>query len=388
MTTTTRRRCVRLTAVGALSAVAFMATAGALPAAGAIAEPVRPGPRTYTASPGSFGDNLRCDGSGASGGAQIVRPIAIAQGAHIYALAGDTVGLTSTAQACMFTNPPTNELWMGFTPDEITWTLVDRGGASTDLGPGQILQSGRDLPPTIATVTRTLTTADDGTQIQFGTNQIVTAPNGIDTISATTADILHVLDPHVAVVMEVCTAADLSACDPADPAGWAKTAEITQGQDVVWRITATNTGNVALQGVRVAAGELTGGSSARNECAVVALGDLVVGAAASTACTSIATTIADGTAQNAVKLSSTFDDPTGGELAGRFPAGVESNLDAATITSAMMIAPLTRQALLAETGSAQEATLGAGSFAGIVLLAGITCVVIARRRVLAIRNDQ
>lgn len=164
----------------------------------------------------------------------------------------------------------------------------------------------------------------DGTPIQ------VKSPNGAGSAGTTASITLHVADPKLSLTKEVCTATDPAACDPADAAVWAPSATIASGSDVVWRLTAKNDGNIALNDVAVAA-DVLDGTSATNDCvgaSVVAT--LAPGVSASIVCKT--TDVTGSTATNYAKLTSTFTDPSpDGSLAPRFPNGVESNVAQAKV---------------------------------------------------------
>ncbi|MCL2464299.1 MAG: prealbumin-like fold domain-containing protein [Micrococcales bacterium] len=126
---------------------------------------------------------------------------------------------------------------------------------------------------------------------------------------------VFVADPALTVGVEVCgTGAD---CDPAAPAGqggWTTTALPRTTGSLLWRISATNTGNVAMTDVTVSTAD--GGSGPLSSCLGRVIGDVSVGATSSITCTTAAAGISTAT----VTVSGVFtgQGPDGQPLASRF----------------------------------------------------------------------
>jgi hypothetical protein len=280
---------------------------------------------------------------------------------NVYALAGDTVQLVGLAKACQWALTPDDQSGWGFTADEVDWT-VTRGDQATDLGPGNIVQAGRGAVPTTSSLTTTLTAADDNASVAFGNNQQVRSPNGLDRVSTATTVFLHVLDPRLQLTKEVCT---LNECQAGSDSGWGAESSATAGSDVLWRLTATNLGNVPLKNVTVSRDDLTGGTASGNGCAgQLVAADLPVGASVSIVCTTSGVEGEDYVV-NTAELTSTFVDPSPGErLLTRFPDGVNSGAADARVLSVATPDPAPTSGTPGDGGSGTGGTGGTGGSGG------------------------
>jgi hypothetical protein len=332
----------------AASVVAASATvaSGALVAATALAAttppPVtRPVPTPYD----DLSSNV-CDGSQSS----TVVKIATADGftKDVYALPGDTIQLAGLAKACQTQYTSSDALQWGFVASEVGWTFTSPGGVRTDLGTGTILQSGRTTIPTQSLLSRTLTAADDLGRVNWGVPLPVDAPNGLDTSSATTTVTVHVLDPKLELVKEVCATG--TGCDPADDAHWRPETAVVSGSAVDWRLTARNTGNIALADVTVADDTITGPGAGATDCAGRTIAaHLPVGATAALVCSTSSVTSGEWVT-NTARLGSVFADPSGGALLDRFGGSVDSAPAEARVRALVPSLALTKQVCVTGIG--------------------------------------
>ena len=327
------RRPLAALSTGLLAGAALLAgvLVTAAPATAApITPPVKPAATTLTV-PTPYDDmsSSVCPGSAAIGFAQILTPAG--SGADVWALDGDTVEFIGLGKACIRDRGAGVPLEWGFTAPEMVWS-IDVGGTSTDLGSGTAISEGRTSIPTVLRLTHTVTTADNGAELSFGTNGLITGPNS-DRAGAGTSVTLNVVNPKLTLVKQVCTAAEVADCLLTNDKVWADAATVPTGRDVVWRLTAKNDGNVDLTDVRVADDQLDGGTADTNGCVgQPVVPTLAVGASASIVCTTRGVT-GKADVVNSAKLTSEFTDPSpDGSLTGRFPNGVESNIDPAQVT--------------------------------------------------------
>lgn len=325
------------------------APAGAASDSSGIPEYVPPAPQTLTV-PTPYDDlsSQVCDGTSAYGPANILT----ANGADgdVYALPGDTIEFVGVAKGCQkrYTGDASS-LSFGFLASEVGWELQPAGGAPVQgLGQGAIVQEGRAAIPTTSILERTAGTADDGALVSFGTLALVQAPNGRDKVGAAVTQMLHVVDPHLQLTKQVCLAG--TGCDAADDAQWGSAATAPAGSDVQWRLTARNTGTITLADVRVSDDVLTGGTASGNACAGASVvSSLAPGASAAIMCTTSAVQGA-GDVVNSAKLTSTFTDPSGGQLVSRFADGVGSNIDSASVRTLTPAITLVKQVCATGTG--------------------------------------
>ncbi|AGW40644.1 hypothetical protein O159_04470 [Leifsonia xyli subsp. cynodontis DSM 46306] len=250
---------------------------------------------------------------------------------------------------------PIDALEWGFTASEIAWTLRPAGGGSQSLGAGTVLKEGRETVPTTSRMSRTLTAGDDNARLSFGVPVPVESPNGMDFSGTVTTVILRVVDPGLELVKEVCVAGSEAACDVADDAVWSSRAVVDAGADVIWRLTATNTGTIALNDVCVAADVLTDGIAADNTCAGAAVAaTLLPGSSAAIRCTT--SSLTGDRPANYAKLTSSFTDPDPRQrLIERYGSdGVESNVSRADVLIPAPALALVKQ--VCETGAGCDAT--------------------------------
>ncbi len=267
-----------------------------------------------------------------------ISTIAGKQGEDVWVLAGDTLELVGAAKGCQIPRASTSDVaeW-GFTAAEVDWLYQNEIDPEVSLGDGVVVRDGRTAIPTETKIEYTASTSDDNSTFTFGTIGRVRSPNGRDNIDSTTSITMRVANPQLKLTKQVCANSTIADCDPSDASLWLPSSEIEAGSDVIWRLTAENTGNLPLRDVRVGADELEGATASANTClnATVAA-SLDPGASVSIAC-STANVDATGTAVNTAKLTSTFTDPTAtpgtaGRLLSRFPQGVESNASSAEVS--------------------------------------------------------
>jgi uncharacterized repeat protein (TIGR01451 family) len=143
--------------------------------------------------------------------------------------------------------------------------------------------------------------------------------------------LVSVLDPGLGLTKQVCAKTDGS-CDPETEEGWVDSTQAEPHQiayqqgTVQWRLTAQNTGNIALTNVHVAQ-DVTQSTEAADgafttDCAAGLFPDLAPGASASIACTTELDDAIQGTLVNTATLNARFDDtilgPDGAPLLNRF----------------------------------------------------------------------
>lgn len=149
---------------------------------------------------------------------------------------------------------------------------------------------------------------------------------------------VFVARPELTTVLEACSAgADCDSQAPLGEGGWSPTAAVApDAAEVVWRVTATNTGNVDMHDVAVATAE--GGDGDLSACVGESLGDVPVGAHASVTCSTSAT----GPGSVSMGVSGTFagDGPDGKPLVGRFQdaAGTPGRVPATPATAELSVA--------------------------------------------------
>jgi hypothetical protein len=241
----------------------------------------------------------------------------------------------------------------------------------------------------------------DGSQVYSGPE------NATQPASAVTTMTYHVVNPSLTVVKQVCSTG--TGCDPADdPADVGMATQVdTEGvwvdaqrlpewtRQVEWRLTAFNTGSIPLQNVTVASDAYDAPAPVAAQPATCdALGafasvdsghpvmsanstapggeypTLNVGDAASQTCTTGLTGDLDGVLVNTAQLTSTFTDQkyidtTGKPLVDRFPSGVPSNVDDATVTADIPAIKLTKWVCATGTGCMPPTEADLTTLAGI-----------------------
>ncbi|MDN4614357.1 hypothetical protein P5G50_07835 [Leifsonia sp. F6_8S_P_1B] len=349
--TTRSRSLVRTGAAGAsallMAGAALLAGAPAGAAAGSagIAEYAPPASTTLTV-PKPYDDlSFYVCGATPNGTARIY---SADTGRDIYSLSGDAMEFVGRAKGCQVPYAPTDVAEFGFLGSELHWSLAAAGDSTQDLGSGEVLQDGRNIIPTTSRIERTMTAGDDGAKLSYGTVNQVQTPNSLDWVGGGYTVILHVIDPHLQLTKQVCLAG--TGCDAADDAQWGTTTTVATGSDVQWRLTAKNTGNIALADVRVSDDVLTGGTATGNDCAGASVvASLAPGASAAVTC-STAGVKGAGDVVNSAKLTSTFTDPSGGRILSRFTDGVGSNIDSASVRTVAPAIALVKQVCATGTG--------------------------------------